>query len=354
MGGEQALKLSVYFGERTRVGRRLLSDALLDLYGDSRVQLSIVLRGAQGFGAKHRLRTDRLLTLSEDLPAVAIAVDRRERVQSLIDEVAGLASGGLLTLERARIVGASATAHSPAGASGPPAGRAEEALKLSAYVGRYERIGNRPAFAAICQLLHERGLAGATVLLGVDGTRHGRRQRARFFARNERVPTMVLAVGDAEEIMASTRALGRMLPQALFTIERVRVCKRDGRLLQAPHPADGNGEHGMPILQKLTIITSEAATHEGRPVYVELMRRLRHMSVAGATALRGTWGFHGDHTPHGDRLLALRRHVPIVTVVVDEPPAIARAFTVADELTGERGLVTSELVPANIPHATRL
>ena len=33
------------------------------------------MRGVEGFGAKHHLRTDRLLTLSEDLPLVSVAVD---------------------------------------------------------------------------------------------------------------------------------------------------------------------------------------------------------------------------------------------------------------------------------------
>jgi PII-like signaling protein len=58
------------------------------------------------------------------------------------------------------------------------------------------------------------------------------------------------------------------------------------------------------------------------------------------------WGFHGDHAPHGDRLLQLGRHVPAVTVVIDSPARIAAAFAVIDELTASRGLVTSELVPA--------
>jgi len=37
---------------------------------------------------------------------------------------------------------------------------------------------------AVTDLLHRRAIAGATVLLGVDGTSGGRRVRARFFARN--------------------------------------------------------------------------------------------------------------------------------------------------------------------------
>jgi PII-like signaling protein len=45
-------------------------------------------------------------------------------------------------------------------------------------------------------------------------------------------------------------------------------------------------------------------------------------------------------------MLPLRRHVPVLTVIVDEPGAIRRWFGIVDELTQETGLVTGELVPA--------
>jgi PII-like signaling protein len=337
----QALKLSVYFGERSRAHGRLVSDELLDLYERRGLRLSIVLRGAQGFGAKHRLRTDRLLTLSEDLPVVAVAVDEREQqIQALASEAAELAHSGLITLERADLLADSAYAGADDG---------QETLKLSVYVGRHERMNGKPAFAAVCQLLYERGVSGATVLLGVDGTRRGRRERARFFARNGRVPAMILAVGESGCVLAGAEELARMLPDALLTVERVRVCKRDGRLLQAPHAAAECGDASPQPLQKLTIVTSEATMHEGRrPLHTELIMRLRATQLAGATSLRGIWGFHGDHAPHGDKLLSLRRHVPIVTTVIDAPEQIARAFALVDDLTQERGLVTSELLPANM------
>ena len=70
------LKLSVYFGESDRVGRHLLSDALLDVFAQRSLHASLLLRAAEGFGVKQTLRTDRFLTLSEDLPLVAIAIDR--------------------------------------------------------------------------------------------------------------------------------------------------------------------------------------------------------------------------------------------------------------------------------------
>ena len=67
--------------------------------------------------------------------------------------------------------------------------------------------------------------------------------------------------------------------------------------------------------------------------------------AAGATALRGVWGYHGDHEPHGDRSWSLRRHVPVLTVIVDTPERIREWFAIIDELTDEAGLVTSEMVP---------
>ena len=67
------LKLTTYFGERDRTEHHLVADELLDLYERHEIQASVLLRGIEGFGAKHRLRTDRLLTLSEDLPVVSVA-----------------------------------------------------------------------------------------------------------------------------------------------------------------------------------------------------------------------------------------------------------------------------------------
>ena len=65
----------------------------------------------------------------------------------------------------------------------------------------------------------------------------------------------------------------------------------------------------------------------------------------GATSLRGIWGYHGDHEPHGDSFWQLRRRVPVVMVLVDESARIQRYFELIDDLTAETGLVTSEMVP---------
>ena len=336
---EDCLKLTCYFGERHRSGGRFVADRLLDLYGRSEIASSIMLRGVEGFGLKHHLRSDSSLTLSEDLSAVAIAVDSRERIESILDEVAGIENVGLVTLERARLI---------QGDIGPitlPEGL-HEATKLSVYLGRQERAYRVPAYIGVCELLHRRGIAGATVLLGVDGTRHGQRERALFFGRNAEVPMMVVAIGPGQSIARVLPELGALLRNPLISLERVRICKRDGELLERPHELPGTDKHGMALWQKLSIITSAAALHEGQPVYRAITRQLRAAGSSGATSLRGIWGFHGDHAPHGDRPLQVARHVPTLTIVIDTPERTAAAFPIIDALTAERGLIISEMVPA--------
>lgn len=336
---EDCLKLNTYFGERKRAGRQFVAEALLDLYERHDIAASILLRGTEGFGLKHHLRTDTSLTLSEDLPAVAIAVDTREHIEAILDEAALISGSGLVTLERARM---------QIGELGPVSLPEElhEATKLTVYVGRQERVYRVPAFIAICDLLHRRGIAGASTLLGVDGTAHGQRERAQFFGRNAEVPLMVIAVGSGEQIGRVLPELGGLLRRPLVTLERVRVCKRDGELIEAPHALPGTDEHGMALWQELMIYTSESQLHRGQPVHRAITRRLRTAGASGSTTLRGIWGFHGDHEPHGDRTFQLGRHVPTVTTVIDTPERIGESFGIIDEFTDEHGLITSEMVPA--------
>jgi PII-like signaling protein len=342
---EESLKLTTYFGERDRTEGRLVADALLDLYEEHEIQSSVLLRGMEGFGLEHHLRTDRLLTLSEDLPVVSIALDTPAHIERLLDPVREIQRRGLVTLERARMLG-EVDAQSATAAIAAIAETEQEAIKLTVYCGRHERAAGRPAFAEVCDVFHTAGVAGATVLLGVDGTRHGERRRARFFARNEQVPATIVAIGASEPIARAVSRLHGVLPNPLMTIERVRVCKRDGETIAPPHEPEDSDEHGLELWQKLTVVSSEATRHEGVALHVELARRLRAAGAAGATSLRGIWGFHGDHAPHGDRLFSVRRHVPVMTIAIDTPARMASLFAIFDELTGEQGLLTSEIVPA--------
>jgi PII-like signaling protein len=340
---EQRLKLTAYFGERQRavhggVGRAFLADALLNLFEDREVATSVLLRGIASFGPHQVLRTDESLTLSEDPPVAVAAVDAESKINGLVDDVLSVTGRGLVTLERAQVapdgIGSAASGHS-------------DAVKLTIYVGRRDRIGGNPAYRAVCELLHRHGFAGAAAFLGVDGTARGQRCRAHFFSRNVNVPVMIISTGTAAQVRAAAAELNAAIPDALLTVERVRLCKRDGELLARPHPLPTADGQDRPLWQKVMVHSSEATGHNGAPIHRELVRRmLRSRTARGATVLRGIWGFHGDHQPHGDKFFQLARAVPVVTIIVDTPDSVAHTFDVVDELTTEHGLVTCEMVPA--------
>ena len=337
---EPGLKLTTYFGERQRTvgggGRpRFLADALLDVFDTREIATSVMLRGIASFGPRHVLRTDESLSLSEDPPVAITAVDVESKIGGLADDVVAMTGRGLVTLERVRFVGGDAEFGTG------------DAVKLTVYVGRQERIGGLPAPRAVCDLLHRQGFSGGAVFLGVDGTAHGERYRAAFFSRNVNVPLMIVAVGTAVQVSATVAELGALAPRALLTVERVRLCKRGGELFDRPHRLPDTDEHGRPLWQKLIVHTSEATTQSGVPIHRALVHRLLESGTArGATVLRGIWGFHGDHKPHGDKLFQLTRRMPVVTIIIDTPEWIARSFDIVHELTAEHGLVTSEMVPA--------
>ncbi len=281
------LRLTTYFGERDHDGRRFLAEALLDTYARHGVEVSALMRGAAGFGAKHHLHTDTLLTLSEDLPMVSVAIDTRERIEALIGKVEQLQHTGLVTVESTQLLDGRAVIAEPA--------------KLTLYL-----TGGRRAYTTACDVLHRHGVAGATVLHGVDGTVHGKRRRS------TRAPALVVAVGDGPALTAAIAEL----PPCLATLDRIRI--------GAVERADG-------MWTKLTVHGHD-----------DFVRRLRADRVRGATMLRGVWGFRDGQPPAGDRLLQIRRHVPSITVIVDAPDRIDRAFAVV----AGHGLVTSELLPA--------
>jgi PII-like signaling protein len=343
---EPGIKLTTYFSERDRVGEQFLADALFDVYEHHRIHTSVLLRGVEGFGQHHSIQTDRLLTLSENLPAVSIAIDTRERIEHAVPEMLKVTNHGLVSLERAQVItGDSLTAlELPDDDS--------RAVKLTVYGGRSVRAAGQTGYVTAIDLLRQSGAAGASVLLAVDGTLHGERQRARFFARNANVPLMLLAMGDGKTIRKAVPGIAGLLDDAVATVERVQICKSDGTTLSEPHLVPETDPSGLPIWQKLMIHSYEQAKVGGHPLHRVLVRRLREAGAAGATVLRGVRGFYGDHEPFADRLLSLRRNVPVHVVVVDTPSNMGRWWPIIDEATSQAGLVTNELVPAMHAFAT--
>lgn len=106
--GERTL-MRIFIGESDRCGDgphagKPLYEAILLTLRERGFAGATVLRGIAGFGASARLHTDRVLRLSSDLPIVVEVVEAEEEIQAVLPLLDGMIKGGLITLERARVI----------------------------------------------------------------------------------------------------------------------------------------------------------------------------------------------------------------------------------------------------------
>jgi PII-like signaling protein len=323
----ELLQMRFHFGERDRDGDGPLESAVMDACARQGVRAAALMRGVEGFGAKHHLRTDRLLSLSEDTPLVAVAVGEMVVMEGLAEEVREMAGEGLMVIETTEALTTGAATPSAAVVAAP-------VVKATIWG---PRTGPTSPHLEAVAALRRHGADSATVLLGVDGVLNGERRRAKFVAGNRGVPAITVGVGGRAAIEAVVAEVDGAAN--LVTVEAVETYRRIGPVsLHAP------GAEAV----RVTLVTSEVASRGSHPSYLEFIHQLRREGAAGATAQRGVWGFRGEGEPHGDRVLALRRDVPMVVEVVDVPERAARWLELARELACESDVVYVQRIPRAI------
>jgi PII-like signaling protein len=104
----QAVLLRVFVGESDKLGHLPLYEAIVKKARDADLAGATVLKGVLGFGATARIRTQKILDLSSDLPMVVEIIDEEEKISAFQNSLSGLfeqaACGGLVTLENIRVV----------------------------------------------------------------------------------------------------------------------------------------------------------------------------------------------------------------------------------------------------------
>ena len=101
--GERTL-MRIHIGERDKWHGRPLHQAIVELLRARHNAGATVVRAIMGFGASSRLHTDRVELLSLDLPIVIECIDTEERIAGILPELDEMIGGGLITLERARVI----------------------------------------------------------------------------------------------------------------------------------------------------------------------------------------------------------------------------------------------------------
>jgi len=101
---EESDLLRIFIGEGDRHEGRPLYQAIVEEAMGRGMAGATVLRGLMGYGAHSRLHTVKVLRISEDLPLVVEIVDRPERIEAFLPDLERMVSGGLITIEKIRVV----------------------------------------------------------------------------------------------------------------------------------------------------------------------------------------------------------------------------------------------------------
>ncbi len=92
------------------------------------------------------------------------------------------------------------------------------------YIGESDQWHGHPLYEAIVTLLRERGLAGATVIRGIEG--FGARQHlhtTRILRLSEDLPVLIELVDEEARVRAVLPELDAMVVGGLITLEQVEV-----------------------------------------------------------------------------------------------------------------------------------
>lgn len=99
-----------------------------------------------------------------------------------------------------------------------------EATQLTVYTGDSSRHGGKPLYRAVVELLHAEGIAGATVMHGMEGYGGDKQiHTSKILDLSRDLPVIVVAVDRAEKVEAVLPGLDEMVDRGLVTTQPVRV-----------------------------------------------------------------------------------------------------------------------------------
>ena len=101
--GERTL-MRIHIGESDKWHGKPLYEAIVVMLRKEKFSGVTVLRGVAGYGGSSIYHTDKILRLSQDLPIILEVVESTERIEGILPQLDEMVEGGLITLEKVRVI----------------------------------------------------------------------------------------------------------------------------------------------------------------------------------------------------------------------------------------------------------
>lgn len=223
-----AKRVTICVGEDAHHRGEALYMTILNFLFYRGVAGATVSKGIAGFGADHKLHTDRILRLAENLPIRIDFVETAEKLEALLPKLYELVGPGIVDVQDTTVIKAPAATQAP---DLPRVALRGRAKLMRVYVGEHDLWHGKPLYEAITESLRANDLAGATVYRGIYGYgAHRRFHKEKTLARSKDLPVMLAVVDEEQKIREYLPLLEDMVQEGLVVLSDVDVIRYTPRM----------------------------------------------------------------------------------------------------------------------------
>jgi uncharacterized protein len=239
LAGERVL-MRIYLESADRTPHTPTYERIVRLARNQHLAGATVLKGILGYGSRGLIQQGGWKPVGH-VPVIVEIVDSAERIGQFVNKTLGqLMIHGMATLERANVImyrpGGQDRAELKLGEQIRPLSTIphiearepmqikEDGVLLRVFIGESDRAGGKRLYEAIVQKARELGLAGATVLRGVEG--FGAKSvvhKAALLEMSTDLPIVIEIVDTEEKIRLLLPHLEAMVDEGLVTMEHVAI-----------------------------------------------------------------------------------------------------------------------------------
>jgi PII-like signaling protein len=215
------------------------------------------------------------------------------------------------------------------------------AKKVTIFINEDTRHHMTALHDSIMTFLIHKGVSGATATRAFSGFgAHHVLHTPKVEVLAEHLPIRIEFVDSPEKVEEVLPTIYEMVSDGLIEVQDTTVVKHVRKMPRPEPKLPHERKEGRAKL--LRVFIGEADRWHDEPLYGAIVKKLRMMDIAGATAYRGILGYGAKGHQHKKSFLHVSRDLPVMVTVVDTPAKIAAAAEAIEGMVEDGLIVISD------------